>query len=416
MDTPKSIFLYKSTFITGIFLLLGKYDWRCNFAKPKPIEPKVTKSRKKKYAQMLCMGFLLSLGCVDPIEPEFDFKSGVIFVEGLISNDPKTSVVRVSQNSMSGNAFISNATVSVRNTDTNSVTGLFEDNGRYLLPEDFTAAVGDIFELTVTLPDGRQYQSLPEEIRDSVPILDIEARYNPELVFREASESFVPGHTLHVSFEDPEEGNNYYFWRFTSFENLSFCQRCFDGIFRNGACQNNSLSESQIRKSFYTYRCETPCWRIRFNETVETFADEFSNGSLIEQLPVGNVLLYTKEDILVQLQQYALSESAYRYYQVFKDIVDNNGGFNAPPPAALIGNMFAVHDENEFVIGRFTATSVVSRYLFIDRTTISESQIEERIVVQNEEFGEVPQPTRNTAPCEELPNRTGVRPTGWINN
>ncbi|BFP40172.1 hypothetical protein FGF1_10170 [Flavobacteriaceae bacterium GF1] len=362
------------------------------------------------------MGFLFSLGCVEPVEPEFDFESGVIFVEGLISNDPKTSIVRVSQNSMGGNEFIPNATVSVRNTDTNVVTGLFEANDRYLLPEDFTAAVGDTFELTVTLPDGRQYQSLPEEIRDSVPILDIEARYDPELVFREASESFVPGHTLHVSFEDPEEGNNYYFWRFTSFENLSFCQRCFNGIFRNGACQNNSPSESEIRKSFYTYRCETSCWRIRFNESVETFADEFSNGSLIERLPVGNVLLYTKEDILVQLQQYALSESAYRYYQILKDIVDNNGGFNAPPPAALIGNMFAVHDENEFVIGRFTATSVVSRYLFIDRTTISESQIEERIMVQNEEFGEVPLPTRKTAPCEELPNRTGVRPTGWINN
>ncbi|HAI38656.1 MAG TPA: DUF4249 domain-containing protein, partial [Maribacter sp.] len=95
------------------------------------------------------------------------------------------------------------------------------------------------------------------------------------------------------------------------------------------------------------------CWQIRYNNRVNILADEFINGSTFE-LPVANLLLYNKSKILIELQQYSISASAYKYFSVLKDIVDDSNGLNAPPPAALLGNIINPNDEEEVVLGRFT--------------------------------------------------------------
>ncbi|WP_430965715.1 DUF4249 domain-containing protein [Spongiimicrobium sp. 2-473A-2-J] len=356
--------------------------------------------------------------CVDPVPPEFEFKDGLIFIDGLVSDRPDLTFVKVSESSLDGNRytneFIFGASVLIRNVNTDATTVLVETGDRYLPPTDFTADPGDTFELQIILPDGRTFRSLPEEMTTAVPIVGMGANYDPELVFRDASDTFVPGHSVLASFNDPPGEDNYYYWRFRSFEQLPFCQTCVESIFRNGRCETNSSAEGLIRKPYYTYACDSRCWRIRFSETVEILSDEFVNGSFVEALPVGNALLYSKEDVLIELQQFSLSPSAHRYFRVLRDILDNNGGFNAPPPAALVGNMFAVDNTEEFVLGRFTAAAASVSHLFIDRTAIPESQIEERRPALFEEMGEVPPPEIFTAPCEETTTRTGVRPPGWI--
>ena len=62
------------------------------------------------------------------------------------------------------------------------------------------------------------------------------------------------------------------------------------------------------------------------NENIKIFSDEFANGLQITGLPVADVLLYTKENIVIELQQFSLTPKAYDYYRILKDIVDNNGG------------------------------------------------------------------------------------------
>lgn len=367
-----------------------------------------------------CFGALsfLFMACVDPVPPEFEFKDGLIFVEGLVSDVPDLSFVKVSESNLEDqrytNEFIAGAVVLIRNVDTDATTLLIQTEDRYLPPADFVASPGDTFEVQITLPDGRRLRSLPEQMTTAVPIVEMGASYDPDLVFRDASDTFVPGHSILVSFNDPPNETNYYYWRFRSFERLLFCQTCVEAIFRNDRCETNSSAEGFIRKPYYTYACDALCWRIRFSETVEILSDEFVNGSFVEALPVGNALLYSKEDILIELQQFSLSPSAHRYFSVLRDILDNNGGFNAPPPAALVGNMFAEDNSEEFVLGRFTVAAASVSRLFIDRRAIQESQIEEKRPPLFEEMGEVPPPEIVTAPCEETTTRTAVRPPGWI--
>ena len=139
------------------------------------------------------------------------------------------------------------------------------------------------------------------------------------------------------------------------------------------------------------------------------------------------MLLYTKNNILVEVQQFSIPPSTYEYYRVLKDLIDNNQGLNSPPPAALIGNMFNPNDDKEYVLGRFTAVAGSTKSIFIDRYDISESQIELNPVRQIEECVEVCPPeacapgytgppcyeiTRTT--CEESRYRTAFAPEGWI--
>ena len=125
---------------------------------------------------------------------------------------------------------------------------------------------------------------------------------------------------------------------------------------------------------------------------------------------------------MVEVQQYAITASAYKYYKVLKDIVDNSSSLNAPPPAALIGNMSNVGNRNEPVFGRFTGASTSIRSVFIDRTEIAEATIElaDFIIEEGCEVcppGICPNTTCRpvlVAPCEESRFRTTLIPSEWI--
>ncbi|ASV29516.1 hypothetical protein [Maribacter cobaltidurans] len=68
----------------------------------------------------------------------------------------------------------------------------------------------------------------------------------------------------------------------------------------------------------FSYPCEVPCWRIRYNEEVSLFKDEFTNGKSIQDLSVAILTLYTKENTLVFVEQLSLTPKAYKYYKNIK--------------------------------------------------------------------------------------------------
>lgn len=368
------------------------------------------------------------MGCVSPVVPEFDFIEGVVFIDALASTAPETSFVNIFEsvaisNSNFTNKFIEGADVFFRNIDTNDMVRLTDQESTYLPPEDFVAGIGESWELLITLPDGRRYQSTPDRVIKPVAIQNIRATFNPDLKFRPSSNDFVPGHSVSIDLEDPAEEDNFYFWTFRSFENLVVCETCEGSIFRNGVCEDNPPNVNRL--DFYDYECDSNCWFMRSNEDIRVFSDEFSNGSRINALPVADVLLYTRQDIVIQLQQFSLSESAYEYYNILEDIVQNNGSINAPPPAALIGNMFNPDDATEFVLGRFTASASSSQNIFIDRTSITQRPLENEFVVPERcldvcppincaPFFEPGCAPVTTAPCGETRFRTNILPDGFI--
>lgn len=364
------------------------------------------------------------------MRPEFDFKSGLVSVEGFVSTTPGGSFVKINDmgefnvgtNSYE-NVFMGGAEVSFINTDTGNEINLTEDVEAeiYIPPTDFAATVGNTWELNISLADGRLYKSFPETIMASVPISTINAIYDSELIYNVELDDFAPGHSIEVDFDDPPERENYYYWNYRAFEIKDICLIChIFRIYRNGTCvliRPELPPEVELVHPYQTYYCENDCWRIRYNQNIKIFSDKFSNGSRVDQLPIADVPLYTKRDILVEVQQFSLSAATYEYYETLKDIVNDNGGFNSPPSAALIGNMFNPNDTDEFVLGRFTAASAETARIFLERDHLEENQIEIELLAPEGTWipPEIP-PEEYIfyAPCpEESRYNTSIRPEGW---
>ncbi|MGB5553272.1 MAG: DUF4249 domain-containing protein [Flavobacteriaceae bacterium] len=355
--------------------------------------------------------------CIDPVAPDFAFTEGLVFVEGFAATTEGSSFVvinkSVSEFGVNKSVFVEGATVSFKNSNSGQTMELFEVSEAYIPPSDFKASIGERWELAITLADGTQYKSSPEKIVAPVPITNIAASYVTDLRFNNGNNRFEPGHSVSVTFNDPADTENYYYWSFRSFESLTICETCYQGIYRNEQCGSTEVATPE----YFTYICETDCWKVRFPDTVTIYDDTFSNGKTTTDLKVAEIPLYSKKDILVEIQQYSLNPSAYEYYKVLKDIIDNSGGFNAPPPAALVGNMVNVNDANDFVFGRFTAAATSKASVLIERNTIPESALESETALSMEPtlMSPYPPPATTTAPCSETRFRTAIRPEGWIN-
>ncbi len=360
-------------------------------------------------------------GCIDPVAPDFEFTEGLIFVDGFASTSPTASFVTISESVIEFGVFVEKfvegASVNFENVGSGEIVQLNETPNAYLPPPDFVVAAGERWKLNIQLANGKNIESESEIVLDAVPLTNIEVDYDSELVFSEdLGGKFLPGHSVAVNFTDPPEAGNYYYWIYRTFENVDFCDKCIEGILRDGKCQPADIPGFGER--YFDYACEVDCWRIRFPTSISIFDDRFSNGKEISKFPIGDLLLFTKENMVVEVQQLTITPAAYDYYKVLKDIVDNNSGLNAPPPAALVGNLTNPNDSDDYIFGRFTAAATSTAALFIERTFLPDQEIELRdpIVLEPQVASPYPPPATATAPCSENKFRTSIPPNGWIQN
>jgi hypothetical protein len=366
---------------------------------------------------------LLLTSCIDPVPPEFEYKEGLVFIEGVASTLEGASFVSISASAIEYNVKVVNdvhgAEVAFLQPASGVRIELEEQPGGYVPPMDFAVKPGESWFVDIVLEDGTHYRSEVEKVLPPVAITGISAAYDPELYFRDASQKYVPGHRVFLSFEDPGVDTNYYYWTYRAFENLDICDICQNGIFREGKCIMPAPGTSV--DPYYYYQCDSECWKIRYPEKISVLDDSFINGKQVSGQEVAEIPLYTKENMAVEIQQFSLSQNAYHYYKVLSDLVDNNGSLNAPPPAALIGNLYNVVNDNEYVFGRFTTASSSSASVFIERSGIEEQAID-KYEISNYEGCEVCPPGTSCpvrcgpvtiTPCSETRYRTSLVPKEW---
>lgn len=368
---------------------------------------------------LLTLSFTL-VTCSNPISPEYQFIEGLLYIDGFVGTTQGSSYVKITESDVAvyyRNIFVSGANVYFINANSEEKIPLFEYNSQYIPDPNFKGELGENWFLEVNLPNGKQYLSEIETINPSVPIKELNVRYDKQLEFNEDYNKYVPGHQVSITFDDPGHQTNYYYWRFKTYDKVQFCKICEKGLFRDNNCILYTPAEERQYPLYYTYWCESDCWQIDYGNKIQIFSDKFSNGTTTSSLPVANLLLTRRTKILVEIEQFSLTHKAYEYYRTIKDLIDNNGGFNAPLPASLIGNMYNPQDPNEYVLGRFTASSATTKSIMIDRTIVEESPLDNQIRTLPENDTNIPLlklPPILTAPCEESKYRTPTQPEGWI--
>ena len=349
--------------------------------------------------------------CIDQVDAEYDYRDNVIFVDAYALTEMGTSTVTISRSYWDERVYsvrdVLNAKVNLENvTSGTTIDFMYEDDGVYLCPPDFAAKEGEVWKLYIELEDGRKFESTPETVMAAIPIDEITAEYSPEITYDITRDKLVPGHRIGIDWQDPAGTENYYLWKYRTFQPLYVCKTCVRGIFRNGACQASTFS---FGPPYQDYLCDPVCWQIEYEEQTIIFEDRLSDGQKIENREITILPFTRRPDILIEVQQLTLNKSAYDYFKVINDQVSESGGLNAPPPAPLLGNLFNPNDANEYVLGQFTTAGVSTKSLFIERSMISENPIDPDPQIILEQCLTCPK----SFPCEEGRNRTSIKPEGW---
>jgi len=366
---------------------------------------------KEVFYTIIVLILLLSNGCLESIEPEFDLIDDLLLIEGFALTEPGLSYVNIRKSATisSGTVFKSvvDAEVVFEQLQSGERISLSYDTlGFYYPPQDFAASSGDQWQLLVSLADGRTYESTIELATLPISVSSVKATYREELVYDEGFQKFVPGHKIEIDFIDPEGEKNYYLWKTRSLETQIICTTCYNGRFRDDMCQGNGSGGGNW---YFDYLCAEPCWNIRFGDRFPIFDDRTSDGQEIKNKEIADIVLYKKVDILVEVQQYTINEATYKYFKTVDALLSESSGLNAPTPAALLGNIVNVDNPEEIVLGQFSSAGVSIGRVMIPRVQLDVQPVDPDQEIRVETCAECPQ----SAPCKESRTRTVVKPIGW---
>lgn len=318
---------------------------------------------------------LLPMACIDPYQVDVPEGEQLLTVEGIIHSGDGPQSITITRSATYGSVFEglirpeTGATVVVRDNEGN-VTFLAENSearGSYFTPAGFRAEVGKSYTLQIQTDDGRVYTSFPEKVEPVPAIQDVQIKTVTIPV--EGQEVPRSGIQFIAEIDDPADENNYYFWR-------------------NGP----AVYILETRPDLFVIRpsdanpgrtpapkpCCVQCFRSEVGQNKSLFVsnDDSFNG-LTARLPVS----FIEDDGLrfvnryrVDLKQYSISESAYRFLRLVKQQAEISGSIFDPPPATIRGNMISLDNPDEVVLGYFLVGAEATWRVYVSKDDLTFQQ------------------------------------------
>ena len=360
-------------------------------------------------ALVLCC-LLACVSCTDPIVPLYEFQSGFMVVDGRITDQPGYSFVTIKRNVEQFNEYrlVPEDVARVYSVDDRGETVIWQATdtvGYFLPPSDFSAMPDHRYSLNIETNAGEVISSPLQELPPRVGFTNLRYRFDQEAYYSETRERFVPAFTFLVDVEDPAEQENYYQYRFRTWETVDVCFTCRGSRYRNGRC----ITEDDTRNvDHWDYLCDVPCWAANIGAGRNIFRDEFSDGNRIPGVQAGRLDFDRRGGLLYEVEQANISSRAYEFAEILNNLTNNGGGLNAPLPAPLVGNLTDESPLETDVLGFVSVESLTLERRYINRDTVSGQPLPMAYDVVLEPV--IPSPPN--APCIGG-NRTPVLPDGW---
>jgi Domain of unknown function (DUF4249) len=303
----------------------------------------------KNIIKITILGFISSFfltSCLDKIDVPLRQETQKMVVEGLITNDPKFVKLRISQTTSFGTSNsiepVKGAYVEITNSLSESTVfrAVPNDIGLYR-PADpnWAGKVGVSYSISIKLPDGRIYKSIPQKMPAAVAVENLDAAF---------VEGGSPGFETSVSFKDPAEIENYYRWTATGF--------------------HIRLSTGVV-VGFGGSRCCNRCWVLKEEKSINLFSDLLINGNVVKNRPVYLSPFYAVGKHLIEVQQFTISKDAFLFWTRYKDQQQRTGSIFDPLPASLTGNVVNTTNQQDVALGFFEVSAVSRKRIEPNATT-----------------------------------------------
>jgi hypothetical protein len=293
---------------------------------------------------------LIGHACVESIDLKSIRHENMLVVEGHISNINKPQQIRLSRASALNEKTLtgeSGADVVVENGAGEKMlfhevrSGIYES-------VSFAGVVGETYNVHITTSNGRKYKSEQVVLKAVPPIGKISAEFvtSPER-----------GIKISIDTEDPLNSTHYYRWDYvetyevhTPYPSNYWVPPGTDSAVwrfdRVDHCwPSDTLREVLIRST-----------RTQDQDKVIAFPLRF--------IPEDSYIFRVKYSMLVQ--QYALSESAYNYWEITKTFNETQGSLADVQPGTIKSNIVGVTDPKETVLGYFDASAIDEKRVFFD--------------------------------------------------
>lgn len=262
----------------------------------------------------------------------------------------------------------------------------------YRSVEKIKAQLGRKYKLSVEILDGRKYESSFESIVSVSKIEKVSTEFRELPLFSRLRGQY----NVFIDTQDSPENKNFYKWDTYHVKQINYCREWY--IFGQGGAVTQSLVDN----------CCEPCYeKIKVDDIYELANDRLINGNKITKKYVTSVPFDNTTPYYLVVNQYSLTENAFKYWSTVKAQSKNSGGLFDATPQSIKGNLKNISNEEEEVLGLFYVSDVSELEININRNRTNPKPISSASYsVGWTKSGEC-------YPCQEKFNRTKIKPEGF---
>lgn len=292
-----------------------------------------------------------------------------LVVDGIILNGADTTAITLSrtQNLTDSNYILNGETgaqVSVIGGNAETYPLIEIGNGKYIAPQ-LNLNYNETYQLKIITSNGNMYLSDSILVKQTPPIDSVSWTDDGALLH------------LFVSTHDPSNNTRYYRWDYT--ETWQYQATYFSKlIYQNGALRERTPVEQVYN-----------CWTTTNSTSILTGTSEKLSQDIIYQEPLLDDSLFTFNypishqlifpglsqkftiEYSILVNQYAITEAAYTFWQNLQLNTEGLGGLFSPEPSSQVaGNIHCLTNPKEPVIGYITASTLQQERIFINHYTL----------------------------------------------
>lgn len=316
--------------------------------------------RMNKYIIYLILIMALP-GCIEPFFPEIDEEQILLVVDGMLTDQEGYHQVRISRSGSLNEPQYTpeqGCQVAIRDAEGNSVVLLESEPGLYeQFVEQSFLRTNMTYQLYFRTTDGKEYQSEADSLLPCPPVDKL--YYEQEI--RETFDPDFPeyGIQFYTDLNIPEQYANDYRWELV--ETWEYHAPYAIRFYYVGRIMDLGYDSDSLRY----------CWKTEKINAIYTLSTDNIEGQEVRRIPLAYVdnqsnRLSVKYSLLVK--QYALSNTAYQYWNQLEDQNQESGGFYETQPARIQGNIQNIADPGERVLGFFNVSSVSQQRIFTEES------------------------------------------------
>lgn len=299
--------------------------------------------------------------CVKPFSPNLGVYKPLLVVEGLITNENVSNVVKLSYSFQKKDSIVykvSDATVYISDNSGNNIQLAENGDGVYKTDSlNFKGEVGKTYQLHIKTSDGKVYLS---KLCTMLPVPDIDSIYfskdkqllNNQTVVKEGISIYV----------DSKPGfSDKYFLRWGYDEAWKFKVPYPTSYRYVNSQQILKISQDSIKEF---------CWKT--GNATEILINEVKSGTenRVMKEPIKFIAPDESDRLTVRysilVKQYSISEQEYNFWDNLQKVEESEGDIFGSQPFEILSNIKNINDSSEKVLGYFQVSAVSERRKYVD--------------------------------------------------